>query len=209
MAKRSVIDDAREVARARELVELGARLQVLESETTLSRERLLRLYKEIQGKSPPKGLLPFSIDWFVTWLPNLHSSLFMSIYGHLIKASELDDVDALTKAYRLYLEHCATHELSPELSLTRAWRLIKFVDAGMLRRVPAPSAGCASSCGPTTSRTSSCAGFATCRRARARRTSRALSASTGSVRTCIRSRTSRGRSADRPGQTLPSHPNGC
>lgn len=141
MAKRSVIDDAREVARARELVELGARLQVLESETALSRERLLRLYKEIQGKSPPKGLLPFSIDWFVTWLPNLHSSLFMSIYGHLIKASELDDVDALTKAYRLYLEHCATHELEAELSLTRAWRLLKFVDAGMLRRVPCTECG--------------------------------------------------------------------
>ena len=58
MAPRSVIADARDVQRATELIELGARLQVLESETALSRERLLRLYKEIQGRSPPKGMSP-------------------------------------------------------------------------------------------------------------------------------------------------------
>lgn len=136
MARKSVIDDAREVRRATELVELGARLQVLETETSLSRERLLRLYKEIKGESPPKGLLPFSTDWFVTWLPNLHASLFMSIYESLIKASALDDVDAIIKTYRLYLEHCATNELEIVLSMTRAWRLVKFIDANMLRRSP-------------------------------------------------------------------------
>jgi flagellar transcriptional activator FlhC len=134
--KKSVIDDAREVSRATELIELGARLQVLESEICLSRERLLRLYKEIRGKSPPKGLLPFSIDWFATWLPNIHASLFMSIHSHLIKAIEIDDIDAIIKAYRLYLEHCAAQDLEVVLSLTRAWRLVKFVDAGMLRRTP-------------------------------------------------------------------------
>jgi flagellar transcriptional activator FlhC len=136
LATRSLIDDAREVRRATELVELGARLQVLETETHLSRERLLRLYKEIKGKSPPKGLLPFSVDWFVTWLPNIHASLFMSIYDNLIKSSELDDVDAMIKAYRLYLEHCGSHDMESELSLTRAWRLVKFIDCGMLRRTP-------------------------------------------------------------------------
>jgi flagellar transcriptional activator FlhC len=141
MARRSVTEDAREVRRATELVELGARLQVLETETKLSRERLLRLYKEIKGKSPPKGLLPFSVDWFVTWMPNIHSSLFMSIYSNLIKATELDDVDAITKAYQLYLEHCGTHEIDVVLSMTRAWRLVKFVDAGMLRRSPCTQCG--------------------------------------------------------------------
>ena len=141
MARRSVIDDAREVRRATELVELGARLQVLETETQLSRERLLRLYKEIKGRSPPKGLLPFSVDWFVTWLPNIHASLFMSIYSSLIKATELDDVDAITKAYQLYLEHCTVHDLEVVLSMTRSWRLVKFVDAGMLRRSPCKKCG--------------------------------------------------------------------
>ena len=129
----SVIDDAAEVRRATALIELGARLQVLESETRLSRERLLKLYKEIQGKSPPKGMLPFSTDWFVTWMPNVHSSLYMTVYQHLIKATELEPVDALIKAYRLYLEQCSTHGITVELSVTRAWRLVRFFDAGMLR----------------------------------------------------------------------------
>ena len=32
---------------------LGARLQLLESEVSLSRERLIKLYKELKGVSPP------------------------------------------------------------------------------------------------------------------------------------------------------------
>ena len=136
MRNKSVVDDAREVRRASELVELGARLQVLEAETMLSRERLLRLYKEIRGKSPPKGMLPFSTDWFVTWMPNIHSSLFLGIYQNLIQAVAIDEIDAIIKAYRLYLEHCKSQQLEVVLSVTRAWRLVKFVDAAMLRTVP-------------------------------------------------------------------------
>ena len=133
MRGKSVVDDAREVARARELIELDARLQLLESETALSRERLLRLYKELRGKSPPKGMLPFSTDWFVTWMPNIHASLFMAIYRHLRAASGIDRVDALIRTFRLYLEHCSGNGMEAALSLTRAWRLVKFVEAGMLK----------------------------------------------------------------------------
>ena len=35
--------------------------------------------------SPPKGMLPLSADWFVTWLPNVHSSFFYNIYVGLLK----------------------------------------------------------------------------------------------------------------------------
>jgi flagellar transcriptional activator FlhC len=132
MRNKHVMDEARDIALAAELVRLGARLQVLESETKLSREKLLKIYKEIQGKSPPKGMLPFSTDWFVTWQPNVQGSLFMSIYRSLIKASALDDGEALVKAYRLYLEHCAANGMERVLSITRAWRLLKFFEADML-----------------------------------------------------------------------------
>ena len=131
MAK-SVIGEARDIALASELIKLGARLQVLESETKLSREKLLRLYKEIQGKSPPKGMLPFSTDWFMTWQPNIHSSLFISIYRYIDKSVELEQIEAVVKAYRLYREHVKAHAMEDVLSITRAWRLVKFFDAGML-----------------------------------------------------------------------------
>src|ERR1700712_1904122 len=101
---KSVLGDSRQIGRAVSLINLGARLQVLESETTLSYERLIRLYKEIAGKSPSKGQLPFSTDWFLTWQENIHSSLFLNIYEYLSKGASLDAVDVLTKAYRLYSE---------------------------------------------------------------------------------------------------------
>ena len=132
MRNRSVVADAREVQRASELINLGARLQVLECETQLSRERLLRLYKEIRGKSPPKGMLPFSTDWFLTWQPNIHASLFLNTYEYLTKVTALDDIDAVMKAYSLYAEQIGACGVEPLLSVTRAWRLVKFIDNQML-----------------------------------------------------------------------------
>lgn len=129
---KSILTEARQIERAVMLIQLGARLQVLESETDLSYERLLRLYKEVAGKSPSKGQLPFSTDWFMTWQPNIHASLFLNIHEYLNKTAALDEIDIVIKAYRLYLEQTQGQGLEPLLSVTRAWRLVRFVDNGML-----------------------------------------------------------------------------
>ncbi|MBI2744437.1 MAG: flagellar transcriptional regulator FlhC [Burkholderiales bacterium] len=129
---KSVLNESRQIERAVALIKLGARLQVLESETDLSYERLLRLYKEVAGKSPSKGQLPFSTDWFLTWQPNIHASLFLNIYEYLSKTSSLEDIEAVMKAFRLYSEQMVTLDMEPLLSVTRAWRLVKFVDNNML-----------------------------------------------------------------------------
>ncbi|WP_298234192.1 flagellar transcriptional regulator FlhC [uncultured Azohydromonas sp.] len=129
---KSILSEARQIERAVTLINLGARLQVLESETDLSYERLLRLYKEVSGKSPSKGQLPFSTDWFMTWQPNIHASLFLNIHEYLNKSAALEDIDIVIKAYQLYLEQTQCQGLEPLLSVTRAWRLVKFVDNGML-----------------------------------------------------------------------------
>ena len=138
---KSILTEARQIERAVTLIQLGARLQVLESETDLSYERLLRLYKEVSGRSPSKGQLPFSTDWFMTWQPNVHSSLFMNIYHFLDKTTELEEIDAIIKAYQLYLEQAGSHGMETVLSVTRAWRLVKFFDAGMLTTVPCTKCG--------------------------------------------------------------------
>ncbi len=132
MKNKTVIGESRDIALAINLIKLGARLQVLESETSLSYERLLKLYKEVAGKSPSKGMLPFSTDWFMTWQPNMHSSLFLNTYENLNKTSEIDEIDAIIKAYELYVEQMNAIGTEPILSVTRAWRLVKFVDAGMV-----------------------------------------------------------------------------
>lgn len=132
MVARSVLEDSRQVGRAVELIRLGARLQLLQSETNLPYERLLKLYKEVAGRSPPKGQLPFSTDWFLGWQPNVHASLFLNLYEYLQKASAVDQVDALIRGWRLYSAEVGAHGVEPLLSITRAWRLVKFVDSGML-----------------------------------------------------------------------------
>lgn len=127
MRVKSILSEARQIERAVQLIQLGARLQVLESETELSYERLLRLYKEVSGRSPSKGQLPFSTDWFMTWQPNIHASLFLNIHEYLNKAAVVDEIDTVIKAYQLYLEQTQVLDLEPMLSITRAWRLVKFV----------------------------------------------------------------------------------
>jgi len=133
MNKKSVVSEAQEIGLAIELINLGARLQLLESEVSLSRERLLKLYKELKGVSPPKGMLPFSTDWFLTWQPNIHSSLFINIHNFLVEHAGATGIQAVMKAYKLYLEQMppAPGE-EPLLSLTRAWTLVRFFSSKML-----------------------------------------------------------------------------
>ena len=95
--KRSLTEDAQEVFRAIALIELGARMQVLESELTLSRDRMIRLYREVKGVSPPKGMLPFSADWYMTWLANIHASLFYNTYLFLKNEARCSHLDHWTK----------------------------------------------------------------------------------------------------------------
>jgi len=133
MASKSVVLEAQEIQLAINLITLGARLQFLEAETSLSRDRLIKLYKEIKGISPPKGLLPFSTDWFMTWLSNIHSSMFYSTYRFMVNQGECEPILAVIKSYRLYLEHTRLHGCEPVLDFTRAWTLTRFFDSGMLQ----------------------------------------------------------------------------
>jgi flagellar transcriptional activator FlhC len=136
MRNKSVLSEARQIDLAANLIRLGARLAVLEAETDLSRERLIKLYKEIAGKSPSKGMLPYSTDWFMSWRPNIHSSLFIDTYNYLELHAGLQGIEATVKAYQLYLEHVKIQGLERVLSFTRAWSLVRFVKANMITMVP-------------------------------------------------------------------------
>ena len=131
MAYKSVLQEAREVELAVTLIGLGARLQFLEAEVDLSRDRLARLYKEIKGASPPKGLLPFSTDWYMTWMANIHASMFYNVYLHLLAHAQ-GRLEALIKAYQVYQQQVASHGDEQVLDFTRACTLVRFFDSRML-----------------------------------------------------------------------------
>ena len=131
MSRKSVLQEAREVQLAVALIELGARLQFLEAEVGLSRDRLVRLYKEIRGVSPPKGLLPFSTDWYMTWMANIHASMFYNIYLHMQAHAE-GRLESLMKAFRMYRQQVEAHGDDQVLDFTRASMLVRFFDSRML-----------------------------------------------------------------------------
>jgi flagellar transcriptional activator FlhC len=133
MPRTTLAQDAQEMVRAIALIKLGARMQVLETELALPRDRLIRLYREVTGVSPPKGLLPSSADWYMTWMANIHSSLFYNTYLFLKNEAQCTHLDALTKAYRLYREHCTNAGAETLLDLTRAWTLVRFFSGGILQ----------------------------------------------------------------------------
>jgi flagellar transcriptional activator FlhC len=133
MTQKSVLGEVRQVQLAIQLIDLGARLQFLEAEVGLSRERLIRLYKELKGVSPPKGLLPFSTDWYMTWLANIHSSMFYNIYRFMLDQAAEGELQALIKSYRLYLEQIEAHGGEVILDFTRAYTMVRFFDSDMLQ----------------------------------------------------------------------------
>lgn len=51
---------------------------------------------------------------------------------YLLKTGLCSGVDAVIKAYKLYLEQCPQQEEGPLLALTRARTLVRFVESGML-----------------------------------------------------------------------------
>ncbi len=128
-----MVSEGRDIRLATELIQLGARLQMLEAETNLARERLLKLYKEVKGVSPPKGMLPYSTEWFMTWQPNVHASLFMGYYHFLRKNTGLKGLELTIKSYRMYLDKIHSVGQEQVLSLTRAWTMVRFFDARMLQ----------------------------------------------------------------------------
>lgn len=141
MNEKSILQEVNDIRIAMELITFGARIQVLESETSLSRRRLLKLYKELKGSPPPKGMLPFSADWFMAWEHNIHSSMFYNIYLYLQKTEKYRQIEATIKAYRLYLEQCPCEPgEKPVLGLTRAWTLLRFIECGII--IQTPCCGC-------------------------------------------------------------------
>ena len=141
MRKKSILSEAKQIQLATELIKLGSRLQVLEVYSSLSRERLVRLYKEIRGVSPPKGMLPYSEDWFMSWQPNMHSTLFINIYNYLVANAGIAGIHAIIKSYKLYLEHIEANNLPRVLSITRAWTLVRFLESKVLCMSPCTKCG--------------------------------------------------------------------
>lgn len=122
-----------ELALAKRMIELGARMQVLESELTLSKPALLNLYRSIKGESPKKGQVPFLVNYYFEWQVFSNASLFLNIFHKLEFISpKLSVAELLIKAYESYYSMVTASGQEPKLTFTRAWRLYKFEQVSMI-----------------------------------------------------------------------------
>ena len=68
--------------------------------------------------------------------------MFYNVYAFMIKSQSCRGVEAVIRAYKLYLEQCPVPPgEQPVLALTRAWTLVRFVDSGMLESAPCSCCG--------------------------------------------------------------------
>lgn len=147
--RQSLLVQGKVVEAAAELIRLGARMQMLESMTPMPREKLLRLYKEIRGEAPPRGMLPFSTEWFLEWQPAMHSALYLTHRNEVRKLAGSAEATPgaanalwhMPIAYRVYLESVKACGLDPVLTLTRAWSLERFLSSRMLKEVGCKKCG--------------------------------------------------------------------
>ncbi len=100
----------------------------------LSRERLIQLYKELKGVSPPKGLAAF-FDRLVHDLAGQYP--FVDVLQHVPIHAGLrptrSRLQALIKSYRLYLEQIEYQGGEIVLDFTRAYTMVRFFDSDMLQ----------------------------------------------------------------------------
>lgn len=133
LAKENLVDQTSRTLQAIELLKLGAKPQFVSAETGININRIHKLFRDVNGYPPRKGQSPFSADCFVSIKRlNIDASLFINIHRSITSKSQIAPIDALIKSYKLYLEHVYLRDTHRELSFTRAWTLLRLIDAGML-----------------------------------------------------------------------------
>lgn len=132
---------AKQLLRAETLIRLGARSHIIIAETDLARKRILRMCKQITGISASRGLLPSKPEWHLTFMANIHSSLFMNLYRDLNRTLDVDQIDVAIRTYEMYLDAVRTHNVEVVLSFTRAWSLIKLFDINAMKMAACTECG--------------------------------------------------------------------
>ena len=119
--------DLQSLCRLQTLCKLGARPPIILSLLpTLPDAFVKDVWTSVQSKRPPKGPLPHErAHFFATPRRRLHSSLFLSAWISMRSSKGCHDVDALTSAYRFYLERLGQDAEEEPLSFDRMWFLTR------------------------------------------------------------------------------------
>lgn len=114
---------------AERLLQLGARVPIVADMTRLSSWFLRKLSLEINGEAPRKGQVPNSDQWYLRRKHLLQSSLFCQIHQQLSRLSHdpSDECGLLVDGYAHWREIVVDCGLEPQLTIDRAWWLVKAI----------------------------------------------------------------------------------
>lgn len=129
VTKRDLQQEMYRYRQAERLLQMGARVPVVVDMTRLSSWFLRKLSYEINGVPPKKGQVPNSDQWYLRRKNLLQASLFCQIYQKLTNLTDtpMDECTLLMEGYAQWREVILSCGLVPQLTIDRAWWLIKAI----------------------------------------------------------------------------------
>ena len=107
---------------AMRLIEKEGRPSIVTAVCQISKESALQLHKEIHGRGPSAGLLPYDHDWIAKSPGNcLHASIYFNIFQKLSNNTSACKGEIYLAAYPLYEQ--TLMDKPKILNINRAWHI--------------------------------------------------------------------------------------
>ena len=107
---------------AKGIIEKGGRPSIVRAVCGISKTSALQLHKEIHGKGPNAGLLPYDCDWIAKSPLNcLHASIYFNIYQKLTSSCNANKGEIYLMSYTLYEQ--IVGDTQKLLNINRAWHI--------------------------------------------------------------------------------------
>jgi flagellar transcriptional activator FlhC len=118
---------------AQQLFSVGARVPIVRELTQLSPWLLRKFYVDTTGEKPSRGPIPSSVEWYLTGINHLQSSLFLQYYQSVQVHEGEVNASYLLLAYQMWRSSWALTQLKSTLSFDRAWWLIKLIRSDLIK----------------------------------------------------------------------------
>lgn len=127
----------RKVKLATGIIEKGGRPTIVQCVCRLPKNFTLQLYREIHGKGPSSGLLPYDPDWVMKSPENcLHASVYRNAYETLARANTgAWRGEIFLEAYKCYEETFVFRRQPALLNINRAWCIERQISVEQVGRI--------------------------------------------------------------------------
>ncbi|WP_027156659.1 FlhC family transcriptional regulator [Methylobacter luteus] len=119
------------------IIKKEGRPTIVRAVCRISKASAVQLYKEIHGKGPSSGLLPYDPEWVMKSPENcLHASVYCNIHETLVRAeTDAWRGEIFLEAYERYEETFAFRRQPVLLNINRAWFIERQISLSDVSRM--------------------------------------------------------------------------